>query len=225
MVKVWDIWVRLFHWSFAITISYLLISGETGYKFIDWHRMAGEVAICLVLFRLIWGFTGSSTARLLPLFRSPRSAVRHLLEVFRSRSSKSAPEHGSEYGHNASGGYAVLALLALIAIQASTGMFIADEDEFVEGRFYGVASGTVSDFLYQVHHYNAHVIQVLVLVHIAMIFFYLLYARINLIKTMFTGSAVRNSVAGEDEPVLKSVWLGLAVAVFSGLVYYFLFAA
>jgi len=220
MVKIWDIWVRLFHWSFAITVGYLLISGETSFKFIDWHRRAGEIALCLILFRVAWGFFGSSTARLLPLFKSPREVVSHLGGLFKRRS---AAEH--HYGHNAAGGYAVLALLLVVSIQAVTGMFIADEDEFIEGRFYGVVSRDVGDFLYEVHHWNAQLIQILVLAHIAMILFYWLYAKTNLLKPMLTGFGVANSDVHEptSEPKIASGWYGLIFAIVVGMVFYFVF--
>ena len=217
MVKVWDIWVRLFHWSFAITVGYLLISGETGFKFIDWHRRAGEINLCLILFRVAWGFSGSSTARLLPLFRSLRDVVSHLGSLFKRRG-----ETVHQYGHNAAGGYAVLVLLLVVAIQCITGMFIADEDEFIEGRFYGVFSSDVGDFLYEVHHLNAHLIQILVLVHIAMILFYWLYAKTNLIKPMLTGFGVNSN--DTREPEITNSWYGLLIAVVVGVVFYFVFA-
>ena len=41
-VRIWDIWVRLFHWSFAISVVFMLISGGTGWLFFDWHRTIGE---------------------------------------------------------------------------------------------------------------------------------------------------------------------------------------
>ena len=74
-VRIWDIWVRLFHWSFAVSVVFMLISGGTGWLFFDWHRTVGEWVMVLVVFRILWGFVGSSNARLSKLLHSPRASI------------------------------------------------------------------------------------------------------------------------------------------------------
>jgi len=226
MVKVWDLWVRLFHWCFAIVVVGLLISGRTGFQFFDWHKTAGEIALALLAFRIVWGIWGSSTAKLLPLFKPPALAFGHLAKLVRRR------ETNDGYGHNAAGGYAVLALLAVVAIQAISGSFIADEDEFVEGRFYDSVSSDFSSLMYDIHYYNSQVLIALVVLHIVMIFVYLLIARSNLVKPMFTGKvrendAIKTAQLSDEninaEPVIQSVWVGLVIALVTATVFYFVF--
>ncbi len=180
MIKIWDVWVRLFHWSLVLAVGFLFISGETGAGFFDWHRLAGEIVLALVVFRLFWGIVGSSNARLLSLVVNPLRAVSHLREL----AARKAPQ---ERGHNAAGGWAVLVMLLLLFVQAITGMFIADDEEWVEGAFHGVLPSANTDFLYNIHHMNAGLLQLLVLIHVVMIAVYFLFAKQNLIRPMITG--------------------------------------
>lgn len=180
MIQVWDLWVRLFHWSLAASVGFLLISGETGVGFFDWHRLAGEVVLALLAFRLLWGLLGSDNARLRSLVQHPKHALGHLRQVLR----RDVPQ---ERGHNAAGGWAVLFMLGLVSLQALTGMFIADDEEWVSGAWYGVLPTDVSNTLYNIHHTNAELIKILVLVHIGMIVIYALYVGQNLVKGMITG--------------------------------------
>lgn len=205
-VRVWDVWIRLFHWSLVVAVALQFYSGLTGELFFDWHRLVGEIVLALVLFRLLWGLVGSRNARLTAPLRNPRDALAHLAALAR----REAPP---EAGHNAAGSFAVLALLALLAVQALTGLFIADEDEFVEGAFYGRVSGALSDTLYDVHQANATLLWVLVLVHVAMTFVYLLWARRNLIGAMITGRARWPASRRPPAPGLASPWLGLGLAL------------
>lgn len=206
MIPVWDIWIRLFHWSFAGSVLFLLISGETGLAFFDWHRFFGEIVLGLVAFRILWGFVGSSNAKFQALFQSPKSAIRHLLHLTKREADQTR-------GHNAAGALAVLLMLLVVGAQAMTGLFIADEDELIEGAFYASVNSDFSNWMYSVHHYNAHLIQILVVVHVAMIFIYLLVARQNLINPMLTGQM---KWSGSDKPPafkLQHWSIGLFVAL------------
>ncbi len=231
MVTVWDIWVRLFHWSLALAVTISLLSGETGFKFYDWHKSTGEIVLALVLFRLVWGLIGSSTARLIPLLVSPKTVLQHLKAVITRNFSN------RQYGHNAAGGYAVLAILFLCGVQAATGLFIADHDGLMEGRFHGVFGHDLSHLIHDIHHANGGVLQLLLVIHVLMIAVYWIYAKTNLLKPMITGKANRLSVYSNDsisddtetiskqvsEPVIKSWWFGLLVACVTAMIYVLLF--
>lgn len=211
-VRIWDIWVRLFHWSLAISVGFLLLSGETGWQFFDWHRTAGELVLALLVFRILWGFFGSSNARLGQLFRSPKAALMHLAALFRRQSPV-------ERGHNAAGSWAVLVLLAILTTQAVTGLFIADEDELIEGALYGTLSGTATDLAMRIHHLNARLIMIMVAVHIVMVFVYLLYARQNLIRPMITGwTRWSSSDAPPPSVFFQKAWIGAVLLAVSAAV-------
>ena len=199
-------WVRLFHWALALAVTFLLISGETGLGFFDWHRLAGEVVFILIVFRILWGIVGSSNARLATLPGKPLHALKHFRALF-------LRDVTQERGHNAAGGWAVLLMLLLLTIQATTGMFIADEEEWVEGAFYGVFSQANSDYLYNIHHMNAEFLKIVVIVHTLMIAVYYLYAKQNLIKPMITGSMNWISKSQVPEVQFGKFSTGLIVAI------------
>lgn len=180
MIALWDAWTRLFHWSLAISVLFLLLSGETGFKFYDWHRFAGEFALMLVVFRILWGLVGSSNIRFTAMFHHPRNAFRHLYALSKRRVR-------DKRGHNAAGSWAILIMLTLLLVQAVTGLLIADEEELIEGALYGQVSSEVSNFLFTVHHKNAALLKLIVGVHVVMIFIYWLFARKNLLTPMITG--------------------------------------
>lgn len=204
-VPVWDIWVRLFHWSLATAVAFQLLSGLTGWQFFDWHRTGGEVVLALVLFRLMWGLLGSANARLGALVRSPVAAFHHLGELAR----RNVPP---ERRHNAAGSWAVLALLLMLGVQAVTGMLIADEDEFVEGAWYGAVDEAMSERLYRVHHVNAELLEALVVVHVTMIALYFFWARRDLLLPMITGRMRWPANVPLPPLALQRWWVGLPLA-------------
>jgi len=128
-VLIWDIWTRLFHWSLVLCVLFLLISGKTYTGFYDYHRYVGEAVAALLLFRVCWSFFGSTNNRLSTLVTHPKKSIDHFLALFRR-------EVVPERGHNPAGGWAVLIMLFLLSFQAVSGLFIADEEELIEGAFY-----------------------------------------------------------------------------------------
>ena len=205
IIKIWDIWIRLFHWSLAALVIFLLVSGTTGWQFYEWHRTAGEVVLALLVFRLCWGLVGSSNARLLALCASPYKACVHLIDFIKGNPA-------AERGHNAAGGWAILLMLALITFQALSGLLIADEDEFIEGAFYGSLSSSMSFELLKLHKMNANLIKIVVLIHVVMIALYAIRASQNLIKPMLTGTMKWPTKVAIPEVRFQKGIVGLVIA-------------
>ena len=201
MIRVWDLWIRLFHWSLAFSVGFLLLSGETGTGFFDWHRLVGEFVLALIVFRILWGVVGSSNARLIRLVAPPSSVIHHLLLLLKRHTTP-------ERGHNAAGGWAVIAMLLLISLQALTGIFIADEDELVEGRWYGVLPDNISNFFYEVHQFNADLIQIIVVVHLVAITSYFVLQKRNLVTPMLTGKMKWDSAASVPKEKFAGTFTG-----------------
>ena len=84
---VWDLPVRLVHWLLAALIAFSWWSVE--YHHTDWHIWSGCAVLTLLIFRLLWGVVGSSTARFSSFVRGPR------------RSSIICAAAGAGIGHNA----------------------------------------------------------------------------------------------------------------------------
>ena len=106
-MKVWDLPVRLFHWAIVVLIFFAW--GTQEWNHMEWHVWVGYTILTLLLFRLVWGFIGSDTARFVRFLRSPLAALRHLAHLRRR-------EPDREIGHNAAGGWMVLVMLALIGV-------------------------------------------------------------------------------------------------------------
>ena len=106
-VKIWDLPVRLFHWNLVGLLAFLFWSGKTGGNAMEYHMYAGYWVLALVLFRVMWGFAGSTHARFSYFLAGPARAL-----AFAKRLMSKAPV--SVAGHNPLGGWMVLALLVAI---------------------------------------------------------------------------------------------------------------
>jgi cytochrome b len=100
--------VRLVHWAIVALVGFCWWSAENDQLAL--HEIAGEVLVGLVVFRLIWGVVGSSTARFADFLRGPRAVVAYIGELRRRRS-----DHAI-IGHNPLGGWSVAAMLGLLTL-------------------------------------------------------------------------------------------------------------
>ena len=174
-VAVWDLPTRLFHWSLVGLIGFSWWSAETGAM--DWHRLSGLTVTALIIFRLIWGLIGGSTARFASFVRAPQHVIAHL-----------RGQGGEHAGHNPLGGYSVIALLLLIVVQVGTGLFAVDTDGLESGPLSYLVSFEEGRIASGVHEIAFALLQLLIVVHIAAILFYRFVKRRNLVKPMITGS-------------------------------------
>jgi len=72
-ITVWDWSIRLVHWALVALLPSLWWTAEQG-EF-TWHMALGVVTLALLLFRVLWGFVGSSTARFDNFVRGPRTVA------------------------------------------------------------------------------------------------------------------------------------------------------
>lgn len=110
-VKVWDPFVRIFHWSLVTCIvlnQFVLEAGETA------HEWTGYTASALVLLRLVWGFVGGRHARFANFFPTPQRLGRHLQALRRG-------EQPHYDGHNPLGALMMLTLMVLVLSLGLTG--------------------------------------------------------------------------------------------------------
>ena len=141
--------------------------------------LAGETMLVLVLFRIIWGFTGSRNARFASFLRVPAAATSYARSLLR-------PPHEIHVGNNPLGGWMVIALLLGLLIQGGTGLF-SNDDVLNDGPLVRLISKDLSDSISSFHRKNAWVVVTLASVHIAAVLFYLFALKENLIKPMFHG--------------------------------------
>ena len=182
-VAVWDLATRAFHWLLVALLGFSWVSGELGGSWLKWHFWSGYTILTLVVFRIFWGFIGSSTARFASFIRGPAAAFAHLRHVLNR-------EPDREIGHNPLGGWMIVVMLLCLLLQAGTGLF-ANDDIMIEGPLAAKVSSATSAWLTTVHKLNFRVIVVLGGLHILAVIAYLLVARQNLIGPMLTGSKKR----------------------------------
>lgn len=197
-VLVWDWLTRAVHWLIAALILFAWWTYKTDHM--QWHRYAGYAVLALLACRLSWGVFGSETARFSHFVRGPPSIWRYV--------SGRAP---SALGHNPLGGLSVGALLALVAVQASLGLFSADEEGLESGP---LADSISFDSAQAAEHWHGILFNVLlglIALHIAAILFYLLRGN-NLIGPMIGGSkVVPADIAAPKQASLLRAFIALAL--------------
>lgn len=202
-IKVWDFPTRLFHWSIVGLLGGLWWTADIGEM--QWHQVLAYVLMILILFRLIWGVIGSETSLFSQFFVGPKKVINYAL---------TNPKPAS-LGHNPLGGYMVFALLGLLVLQLTTGLFATDEI-FTEGPLIHLVSSDTASWLTWLHKTNFNVILGLVVLHVAAVILHVVKGD-NILKAMFSGYKY---VSGKvTAPTLRSPWLALAVVavLFAGI--------
>lgn len=204
-VRIWDLPVRLFHWMLVALFLFSFLSGKLKGNWMEWHMYSGYAILALLLFRIVWGFVGSTHARFGSFLAGPAAGFSFAKKLF-SRS----PAHVA--GHNPIGGWMVIVLLLSLLLQAGTGLF-ANDDIAIEGPLYKFVSKELSDRLTTIHFYNFNVLLVLALAHVAAVLFHVLVKKENLVSAMFTGT--RRFDAAFEAPAARfaSGWLALVLFV------------
>jgi cytochrome b len=206
-VRVWDLPTRLFHWALAVLVVTSFVTGKTGGNAIAWHMWSGYAILALVLFRILWGLAGDRYARFASFPPSLPATWRYLRAGGRSA------------GHSPLGAWSVYALLAVLLVQATTGLF-ANDAIFTEGPLAKMVSGATSDALTRIHRLNEWVIVTLVALHLAAVAYYWLVRRDNLLWPMIVGDkrALAAAPARDDRTMRVRALILLACA--AGLVTY-----
>lgn len=184
--RVWDLPTRLFHWALVASVTAGWFLGEfRTFSTINWHFYLGYTTGGLILFRLVWGIIGPPPARLKALFPSPSAVITYIRHL-RTR------EPSALNGHSPLGSLAVLALLASLTVQVTTGLFAEDDSLFSEGPLSYLLDSKAVQFSNAIHGVNSDILAGLVGLHVAALMFYLVWKRENLIRPMITGwKAVR----------------------------------
>lgn len=178
--QVWDPALRAFHWVLALLVIANWLLGKIGPSDMTLHFWLGYGIIALLAFRLVWGFVGPPPARFTHFIRGPRAVRAYLRDMVRPR-----PSHWP--GHSPMGALAVVAMLAVLIMQVTTGLF-ADPDDYINvGPLASQVGSATSRAALRWHHRGADLILILVLLHWAVIIFYRLWKREDLVRPMIDG--------------------------------------
>lgn len=164
-VRVWDIAVRLFHWSLVVTFLAAFVSGDHWERF---HEQVGYAAAGLVGFRIFWGLVGSRHARFTSFVRGPAAVIGYLFDMLAGREKR-------YLGHNPAGGAMIIVLLLGVLGLAGTG-YLLTLDRFHEAKW-----------LEEVHEVMANGMLVLIALHVAGVIFVSVRHGENLVRAMITG--------------------------------------
>lgn len=179
-LKIWDLPVRLFHWSLVVLLGIAWWSAEQ--RELEWHRYAGYSILALVLFRLLWGFFGSTTARFVQFVSGPKRVFHYLRHDLFVR--KSARHHG----HNPLGGWSVMVMLGLLLLQTVLGLFSVDVDGIESGPLSYLVSFDSGRTAAEIHALVFNGLLIIIGVHIVAVLFYRFYKHENLVSAMILGS-------------------------------------
>lgn len=193
-IRVWDLPLRLFHWTLALLVAVSGLTGEfsaaLGPWGARWHLLSGCAVLSLLIFRLVWGFAGGTYARFASFVRGPQAVLAYCGELLGRRP---ASPH---IGHNPLGGWSVMAMLCSLAVQVGSGLFISDEDLGLEGPLAEHVSGKTAEWLAGVHQANFILLLALVGPHLCAIAYYRLAKGDKLVKPMLTG--LKEVPAGQE---------------------------
>lgn len=179
-VKLWDPLLRGFHWTLAVLVIANWVLGQIGPLNMWLHFWLGYTILGLIVLRVIWGLVGPEPARFTSFLRGPSAIFGYLRHMFRRE-----PSYWP--GHNPLGALSVVALLAVLFWQVGTGL-ISDPDDYINvGPLASEVSRATSRKAVAWHHLGGTLIAALVVLHVAVILFYRLWKREDLITPMITG--------------------------------------
>ena len=111
-VKVWDFFVRIFHWSLVAGVISQLATAE---DLKGVHATVGYIIAALLISRIVWGFAGSTHARFSDFIYPPADILAYLKGLITGR-----PRN--YVGHNPAGGAMICALLLVLSLTVLAGL-------------------------------------------------------------------------------------------------------
>lgn len=205
MIRIWDLPIRFFHWALVLLVAAQWATHKLHQMQV--HILLGEAMLALLLFRVIWGLIGSSTARFAGFLRGPRTVWAYL---------RGRGEAG--FGHNPVGGWSVAAMLLVLAVQVGLGLFATDEDGLNSGPLSHLISYDSARILAHRHETFFYILLGLIALHLGAVLYYWLVGRDNLVAPMITG----RRAAGADgaEMIGAPLWRLMLAAILAVVLAY-----
>ena len=178
-VKVWDPFVRIFHWTLVLSFFIAYITEE---DFLVIHSFAGYTVLALLLLRIVWGLIGTRHARFSDFTYSPQTIKAFIKDTLYLRAKR-------YLGHNPAGGAMILLMIISLLITTVTGLAIYG----IEEQAGPLASwSTQKDSLWgdvfeETHEFFANFTLLLVFMHVAGVIIESFIHKENLVKSMVDG--------------------------------------
>ncbi|GLQ07998.1 cytochrome b/b6 domain-containing protein [Sneathiella chinensis] len=164
-VKVWDPFVRVFHWSLVAGVALAWLTGDELERVHEW---TGYFIAALLAARVIWGVAGSRYARFMQFVRPYRELRAYATETLQGREKR-------YIGHNPMGGWMIIALILTLSGTALTGWMTTTD------AFWGI------EWVEDLHEGLANTILLLVALHVGGVVFASLRHGENLARAMLNG--------------------------------------
>lgn len=198
---VWDLPLRIVHWLLAALVAFSWWSVHNHHT--GWHIWSGCAILALLIFRLLWGFVGSSTARWASFIRGPASVAAHLRGKWNG------------IGHTPLGAISVVAIFLALVVQVGLGLISEDQDGIYMGPLARLVSIDTSDKARDIHELWFNVLLALIVLHVAAIVYYRIRGR-KLTKPMITGRAVLDP---GTQPMRPGKWWVALVCLAIGIAF------
>ncbi len=164
-VRVWDPFVRIFHWSLIFLFTFAWATGD---EWEDIHIIAGYAIAGLVAARIVWGLIGTRHARFADFIYSPAATFGFLRDSLFLRAKR-------YLGHNPAGGLMVIALLIAIGVISATGYMMTMD------AFWG------AEWVEEAHELAVNATLVLIALHVIGVIIASVEHKENLVRSMITG--------------------------------------
>ena len=213
-VRVWDLPTRLFHWSLALAVLGLLVTGQIGGNAMNWHLRFGQAVLALLLWRLVWGLVGGHWSRFVRFVYGPSSLLAYL-------QGRSPALH--RVGHSPLGALSVWAMLLVLATQVGSGLMTDDEIAFF-GPLVPLVSGEWVSAATRWHKsVGQWLVLGLVVLHIGALVAYRLRGHPPLVMPMVTGDKLlpEPAPASRDDALSRVLALVLLAASAAVVVWVF----
>lgn len=208
---VWDRPTRLMHLGLLTVLPIVLLSVH-----IDWipvvvHLWTGYLLLALLLLRLVWGMTGSESARFARFVAGPTAVLAYLPRLVSRRPTRWP-------GHNPIGALYVIAILALLLAASVSGLFYESWGDW-RGPLAERAARSSSLWLSDLHGLLQWPIMALIVIHVAVVLAYRAVKGEDRIGPMFGSGRMRLesdpgfSFAPQSRALLVAVIVALMIAL------------
>lgn len=207
-VRIWDLPTRLFHWTLAVCVVGLVITGNVGGNAMVWHFRLGYAVMSLLLFRVLWGLVGGYWSRWSQLSLHPA-------QVWTYWQGRSSSQHLA--GHNPLGSWSILAMLFFLALQVSTGL-VSDDEIANTGPLSSLISGSVVSLATHWHkQWGKLILILLVITHVLALAWYKWRKQQTLVAAMWHGDKDLPTAVTPSRDTLSSRLLALLMYALAAL--------
>ncbi len=178
-VRIWDLPVRINHWLVVLSFSIAFLTHDSD-RFLFFHILSGYIFGLLIIFRLIWGVTGTQYAK----FNSFSFSFTSVINYLKGLMNGTAMRH---IGHNPAGGWAIFIILILGFILVLTGILVeAGEENY--GIFAAFVPYSLAQIAREPHEIIAFLLLALVGVHALGVIAESIFHKENLVWSMISGN-------------------------------------